>query len=369
MTVKVLCIGDPHIQVTNLPEVDIFMEKLINLATEQHPDIIVILGDTLHTHERLHTLALNKAYELINNMRLITKTYVIVGNHDIINNSQFLMDNHWLTSMKEWDNTVIVDKVVVDIVNDQKFVFVPYVPPGRFVEALNTVNDEWKEANCIFAHQEFAGCKMGAIISVEGDNWDINSPHVVSGHIHSRQMPQPNIYYPGSAMQNAFGESEKNIIPILTFQKSLPHTLEEVDLLLARKKIVYMDVDDVDSYTVPDTEDKIKVTLSGSYEEFKALKKTKKYKNLVDKGIKVVFKPKKLKKQSKDADGNTSEVLTGTSETNENSETNSETNSEATDFKLILGSMITVLKDPYLLQAYELVVNGSKIAVDDVLFL
>ena len=126
-----------------------------------------------------------------------------------------------------------------------------------------------------------------------------------------------------------------------------------------------MDVDDVDAYTVPDTEDKIKVTLSGSYEEFKALKKTKKYKNLVDKGIKVVFKPKKLKKQSKDADGNTSEVLTGTSETNENSETNS----EATDFKLILGSMITVLKDPYLLQAYELVVNGSKIAVDDVLFL
>lgn len=362
MTVKVLCVGDPHIQVTNLPEVDIFMEKLINLATEQQPDIIVILGDTLHTHERLHTLALNKAYELINNMRLISKTYVLVGNHDIINNSQFLMENHWLTSMKEWNNTVIVDSVVVDTINEQKFVFTPYVPPGRFIEALNTIGDEWKTADCIFAHQEFAGCKMGAIISVEGDNWDVKYPHVISGHIHSRQTPQKNVYYPGSAMQNAFGESEKNIIPIVTFQKSLPHKLEEVDLLLARKKIVYMDVDDVDTYNVPETEDKIKVTLSGSYEEFKALKKTKKYKNLIDKGIKVVFKPKKLKKVTESSSNDVTE-------TSGDSVIPSETNTEATDFKVILGSMITELKDPYLLQAYELVVNGSQIAVDDVLFL
>ena len=38
----VLFIGDPHIQVSNIPEINLFMEKIINLATEKKPDIIII---------------------------------------------------------------------------------------------------------------------------------------------------------------------------------------------------------------------------------------------------------------------------------------------------------------------------------------
>ena len=52
MTTNVLFIGDPHFQVTNIIEIDKFMEKIINLATEKQPDIIIIAGDLLHTHER-----------------------------------------------------------------------------------------------------------------------------------------------------------------------------------------------------------------------------------------------------------------------------------------------------------------------------
>ena len=94
MQATVLCIGDPHIQVSNISETDLLIERLINLATKKKPDLIIVLGDVLHTHERLHTIALNKAYELINNMRLISKTYVLVGNHDMINNQVFLNENH-----------------------------------------------------------------------------------------------------------------------------------------------------------------------------------------------------------------------------------------------------------------------------------
>ena len=90
MPTTVLFIGDPHFQVSNIIEVDLFLEKIINLATIKKPDIIVISGDILHTHERLHTVALNKAYELIDNMRKISKTYVLVGNHDYNNYSMKL---------------------------------------------------------------------------------------------------------------------------------------------------------------------------------------------------------------------------------------------------------------------------------------
>lgn len=354
MPTTILFIGDPHFQVNNIPEVELFMERIINLATKKQPDRIVIAGDILHTHERLHTLALNKAYELVDNMRLIAKTYVLVGNHDYISQSQFLTENHWMNGMKEWKNTVIVDKVVTEVINEEKFVFVPYVPPGRFEEALNTLNGKWQDASCIFAHQEFSGCKMGAIISIEGDKWSVENPYVVSGHIHSRQIPQENIYYSGSAMQHAFGESEKNIIAYFVF-RGVEYEREEIDLKLPRKKIVYMDVEDVDNYEVPKTKDTIKMTVSGNYDEFKALKKTKKYKNLLEQGVKVVFKPKKLNKAKKGENKEYSEV--------------DEVESSGTDFKAILSSIITVQKNPYLLKAYELVVNGKEIGLEDVIFL
>ena len=359
MTVTTLCIGDPHIQVTNIQEVDLFIERLINLATEKKPDLIVILGDVRHTHESLHSIAMNKAHEMINNMRLIAKTYILVGNHDMCNNQQFLTENHWMTCLKEMQNVVIVDKALSETIRGEKFVFLPYVPPGRFEEALNTLKDDWKDASCIFAHQEFSGCKLGAIVSVEGDKWSNDYPHIVSGHIHSRQIIQNNIYYTGSAMQHAFGESEKNIIAYLSFQNRDYHR-EEIDLKLPRKKIVYMDVEDIDNYNIPNTEDKLKVTLNGNYDQFKALKKTKKYKNLIEKGVKVVFKPKKIKqkKNGKNEDGK--EI--GMNEIDNNENINN-------DFKSILTSIITNECNPYLFKAHELIVNGNKMEINDIMFL
>lgn len=339
-------IGDPHFQVGNIIEVDIFLEKITELAEKRKPDFIVIGGDLLHTHERLHTTALNKAYELVDRMRKISYTYVLVGNHDLENNQQFLTERHWMNGMKEWENVTIVDKTICNYVNNEKFVFVPYVPPGRFQDALNILSEPWSDSACIFAHQEFAGCKMGAIVSVEGDRWPEDYPEVISGHIHSRQFPQPNIYYTGAAMQHAFGESEKNIIACLTFNIDGTYIKDEVDLKLPRKKIIYKDVKDLEDYIPPETEDKIKVTVSGEYEEFKALKKTKKYKKLVKEGVKVVFKPKKLEIQQK-------------SEKRQELEGN-------TDFKGILNTIVNNQGDPYLSQAFELVLNGKE---TDVIFL
>ena len=119
-----------------------------------------------------------------------------------------------------------------------------------------------------------------------------------------------------------------------------------------------MDVEDIDHYEIPNTEDKIKVTLSGNYGQFKALKKTKKYKKLLEKGVKVVFKPKKLKKKKRQIN-----------EFGEEIDVVDEVKSNGTDFKIILGSIVTEQQDPYLTQAYELIINGKKMGLDDVIFL
>ncbi len=342
---KVLCIGDPHFRVDNIPEVEEFVQKLIPLIESSDPDFIVVLGDVLHTHERLHTIPLNKAYNFINLLRQKKKTFVLVGNHDYIQNQQYLTENHWMNGMKEWDNVTIVDKVISTF--DNKFVFCPYVPPGRFEEALNSGNSLWKQkAVCIFAHQEFFGCKMGAIISTEGDKWDESNPFVVSGHIHSKQKPQPNIYYTGSAMQHAFGESEQNIIAILTFSEDDSIHIEEVDLGLKRKKIVYVDMNSVETFSLPkDRDDDIKLTLKGQYEDFKAFKKTEKYKELTKTGVKVVFKTDRKEEALKD------EFLQQQKE------------AENVNFEELLKTITFRKNDKELIRLYELLVNNNEVLI------
>lgn len=279
------------------------------------------------------------------NNRFLLGDFTVTHN---CNNQQYLTANHWLNGLKEWENTVVVDKVVSETIDDSLFLFVPYVPPGRFEEALNTLeNCNWKDARCIFAHQEFFGCKMGAIISVEGDKWSLENPNIVSGHIHSNQTPQKNVYYPGSMLQHAFGESSKNIIAYLTYGEKNDYDLEEINLKLPRKKIVYMDVETATDYKVPDTEDKLKITISGVYDQFKAFKKTKKYKKLVSDGIKVVFKAKKIEHENDVSEKIASE----------------------TAFSTILNEIINQKKNTYLYETYELVVNNKKIEHNDILYL
>ena len=359
MTVKVLVCGDPHIQVNNITEINMFMNKLMESATQNKPDFFVCLGDVLHTHEHLHSMAMNKAYEFINNMRQITKTFVLVGNHDAYNNQIYLNDNHWMNGMKEWDNTTIVDRIVKYEIDNKKFVFSPYVPPGKFEEALNTINEPWNDSNCIFAHQEFAGCKMGAIISVEGDKWALDNPLVISGHIHSRQIPQPNMYYSGSALQHAFGESEKNTIAYFQFEDDGTYTFEEINLNMPRKKIIYMDVEDIVNYKITDSPDQIKLTLKGNFEQFKAIKKTQKYKKILEKGIKIVFKPKKIEKNIQELKQEHTETR-GSDDEGEDIVDDKPTNKSELNFISILEKLIIKEENQFLSETYELILKPKE---------
>ena len=89
----------------------------------------------------------------------------------------------------------------------------------------------------------------------------------------------------------------------------------------------------------------IKLSLNGNYEEFKTFKKTKKYKELVKQGVKVVFKPKK--KDIKIKNEKLSKII------NDNTE-------DLANFSKIISEIILDEKDPYLSEVYELIVNKTK---------
>jgi DNA repair exonuclease SbcCD nuclease subunit len=214
-----LVIGDPHFKVSNVRETDAMAGAIIRVAINRHPDIIIVLGDILDRHETIHVSPLTRATNFLASLMNIAPTFVLIGNHDLKNNRQFLSDEHPFTALKLWANIpstnvntiseikriTIVDTTTLVTIKGHILVFVPYVPPGRFEEALNRCPG-WEQATCIFGHQEFSGAQMGAIVSIEGDKWSLTYPYVVTGHIHDYQEPQINILYTGTPILHAFGD-------------------------------------------------------------------------------------------------------------------------------------------------------------------
>ena len=393
MSDKILFIGDPHIQTTNLPEVDILLEKLIHLIITTKPNFIVLGGDVLDSHEKLYTLALNKAIDFMKTLAEHAHLYVLVGNHDYIKNQEFLSNNHWMYAIKNFHpNVTIVDRVITvqsenvvqngvqNNIKNGTYWFCPYVPNGRFEEALqtNTKLDYRTDPIIIFAHQEFFGCKMGAFNSIDGDHWKTSLPLVISGHIHNRQKPQDNIFYPGASLQQAFGESDKNIVAMIMVEESgASINIKEIDLQLPRKRTEYISANDFtpdeiekisDRFTqAKDKKDKTKLVITGDDNDFKTIKQSREYKNLVEDGMKIVFKPK-IQKKSITSLSSLSSMIDNTILSEKNDEPkNDEPKNDEPKYIKILNQLVASDNDRYLYSAYQRIVHNRNIIPESVI--
>ena len=299
--VNILVIGDPHFKVSGVPEHDKMCKSIIENAKNRKIDLIVILGDILDRHETIHVSPLTRSIKFLGELIKIAPIYALIGNHDLKNNKQFLSEEHGFTSFKllhdlylenindilnlndnKLNESVIkkitdsrkitfVDKVMSLDINNQTFLFVPYVPPGKFQDALDTLNFiNINDYSCIFAHQEFKGAQMGAITSVDGDTWSVNNPYIISGHIHDYQNLQENILYIGTPIQHSFGDNPNKTISYFTFKSNLIRTEERISLGLPRKATVRITSDQVDKY-IPPVNSNLRITILGNHESLKSI--------------------------------------------------------------------------------------------------
>ena len=125
--------------------------------------------------------------------------------------------------------------------------------------------------------------------------------------------------------------------------------MEEKNLELPRKRIIYMNIDEIKDFEIPETQDKIKITIKGNFEEFKTLKKTVKFKKLKQAGINISFKYNGLEKIFDE-------------------EQNMIKNINKLDFNDLLSETVLSKKDKYLYQAYEKIIKNNEININDIIF-
>lgn len=283
---KILAIGDLHCRPQYLKDFLIAKEEILKTIKDVNPNLVVLLGDTLHNHSQVHTDALNAVHDFILELAKVPNllTYMLIGNHDYRSNSEFCTTNHPFNAFKNYVN--VVDYPVLKGINGINIAFMPYVPPGRFKEAINLLPNK---PNLIFAHQEFKGADYG-IISTHGDDWNEDIP-VISGHIHDKQSIG-NVLYVGTPYMTTFGESEDKTVLLLDIDNTNLKQISKTELSLnvpkrlTIKKNLSNVMDDLHQ-----TNDYIRLIIEDDASKLLIFKKSNDYKKLQEMGYKVVTQP------------------------------------------------------------------------------
>lgn len=292
---KILVIGDIHFSFKHIKEGEEYIEKIVSIAHTQSPSFIVLLGDTLDTHEICHNATFKLVELIITLLSAIAPLFILIGNHDLIDHHQFQTNNHFFGPYKRWDNVNIIDKSTIKIIEDEEtgnsktFVFVPYVPKNLFLDALNTLvleGETWELADCIFAHQEFKGGNLNEnpnnsvpVISKNGDEWNEDYPPVISGHLHDSQIINGCVYYPGSSTQQSYSEKGK-CVWIVDWSEDdieMKDRITKIPINVRYKKLIKMGINDIQPNLKMINEESnkysLKLELTGKSEEFAFFRK------------------------------------------------------------------------------------------------
>jgi UDP-2,3-diacylglucosamine pyrophosphatase LpxH len=274
---NLLVIGDLHFRLDNVEESQHFVltvERYLNSQSIAPFDAIVLLGDILHSFEKVYTFAMNIAVQFIQTCSKFAPVYCLVGNHDATSNTIFCSDNHWMNVLKGMPNVIVVDKPVLVFPG---IVACPYVCDGKFVKALNTLqNSDWRFMTLIFAHQLINGAKMGGIVATEIEDWSEQYPQVISGHVHE---PQKLFNSRWTYIGNANETGNKGIVQVQVNTETHEVLIANVSLVLKERKIVHTSVKDLLFLKLQPNET-YKIVVEDDAEAIKAFKKTAKAKEL-----------------------------------------------------------------------------------------
>jgi hypothetical protein len=111
----------------------------------------------------------------------------------------------------------------------------PYVPNGRFIEALKTkIKDIRKDTDFYFSHVCVNNMKMGAIVVNDADDWKEDYPPLFVGHEHTFQEIAKNCICTGSSISTSSSEGTDKYLIVLNINAE--HKINETQHIKINEK-------------------------------------------------------------------------------------------------------------------------------------
>lgn len=292
--VRILTIGDPHIRTSEVEFTDLMLKEIVDIATREQPDAIVVLGDTLHTNNNIDANPLSRAVRWLRKLQDIAPLILLIGNHDI-KHKEHRIDlqeepEHPFVALRWWNNTTVVDKPTLFKVRDHTFLAAPYVPDGQYHECISSYLTT--EVTAYFSHNAFYGVryKLNQPPDECGDVWPTTRKLMICGHIHTYQWVSENLVFVGTPGQQDHGEPQDKGVMIFTFSEtSFSHTRIRLVTIPIRRELILSfqqtrelqallaEVKDMNEQAILHL---TKVTLSGAASQLRVLQKSTLYREL-----------------------------------------------------------------------------------------
>ena len=212
---KILHIADVHIRNWKRhKEYKLVFDQLFEVA-KQLPEnsIITVGGDIVHAKTDMSPELIHMLSYLLFSLADIRPTVVICGNHDTnLNNNNRLDALTPVIEAKQHPNLFYLRDSGVHKIGD---VVINVMSLLDSVDKYKTADKITSKRKCLIAmyHGTIANSKVDSGLNIaHGLDWDIFAGHdlVLLGDIHKRQVlcdSNPLIFYPGSTVQQNFGES------------------------------------------------------------------------------------------------------------------------------------------------------------------
>lgn len=193
-----ILVGDPHVQISNLDESKILMDRVYRIAVEKKAENIVLLGDLFHNHDVIRARVLDFWIDTLEKSPV--PVIIVVGNHDMVGS-------------KELEGKVSAPNALSKISNVKVFNspglahghgFIPYRHSKE--EFLSAVKELSSKTSIIFCHQTFdTACFENGFYAPDGVKLEDLPPgiQIISGHIHAQQeikneSNNSSVWYPGT---------------------------------------------------------------------------------------------------------------------------------------------------------------------------
>lgn len=224
--IKVLRVGDPHVQISNLKDSEKLIDFIIKTAIDHKVMNVEFLGDLFHTHAVVRIEVIDfwqKAFKKIIASNL--NCTVLVGNHDQPGSKEKEQEMNALNIFNVHDNFTIVNRPS-EILG---IAYIPYMSDRQaFIDAAKQLYDKGA-TELLVAHQTFTGAQYeNGFFSEEGiDPALIPQKQIISGHIHKSQQVG-KCFYPGTPKWDTMADAnEPKGIWIFTHTDSGEYTDKE----------------------------------------------------------------------------------------------------------------------------------------------